>query len=131
MRFINTYPVLLLSLSLVLLCLKSVQGNTEKLIFQASSSYNQEKECIHDRYDDNGYVLRPPYSTIQRDLIPHFPNTTITPSLSQHWYTLDKLQTDMNYEVRISYPATVNITLNSLTTSPPTAVHALFLVSKY
>ncbi|KAG2223473.1 hypothetical protein INT45_001221, partial [Circinella minor] len=58
------------------------------------------------RHDETGYVLKPPYSTIQRALIPRTPNTTITPSLSQHWYTLDKLQTDMNYEVRISYPAT-------------------------
>ena len=131
MRLRNTDRILLLALSLILLCLQSVQANTEKLIFVASSSDNQEQECIHDRHDETGYVLKPPYSTIQRALIPSTPNTTITSSLSQHWYTLDELQTDMNYEVRISYPATVNITLNNSITSTPRPCTILVSNTKY
>ncbi|KAI9275667.1 hypothetical protein BDA99DRAFT_496153 [Phascolomyces articulosus] len=92
---------LLLSIVL-LLCVELVQGNTEKLMF--SASWDDQVECINDRQD--GHVLNPPYSTTQRVIIPHSPNTTITPSLSQHWYILDELRTDMNYELRISYPAT-------------------------
>ncbi|KAG2232371.1 hypothetical protein INT48_007386 [Thamnidium elegans] len=72
-------------------------ANTEKLIFEASSSYA--------RFPCNGNLnvpsLTPPYTKIKRSLIPSSKNSRGSPYL----YNLSGLNDRSSYEVRISYPA--------------------------
>jgi hypothetical protein len=72
-----------------------VSANTEKLIFTAKKT---DKPCTAR---SNVFHLSPPYSEVQNNLIPD----TITTQL----YLLDKLNVDESYELRISYPAIVNV----------------------
>ncbi|KAI8137259.1 hypothetical protein BJV82DRAFT_718352 [Fennellomyces sp. T-0311] len=69
-----------------------VHANTEKLVFSTNQPTDSQCHSIHP----NAHVLTPPYSTLQRVISPE----------SHHFYTLDQLQPDSSYELRISYPAT-------------------------
>ncbi|KAI9494138.1 hypothetical protein BDB00DRAFT_956018 [Zychaea mexicana] len=105
MRLLTAHTTLLLLL-LCSIALVVVQGNTEKLIFRAKELDSAKLDCVHDEHYHNVQVLKPPYSTVQRVIVPRNAVAPTTTENTQHWYSLDELQIDSSYELRISYPAT-------------------------
>lgn len=89
------------SIFLIIAFIATCFANTEKLILEARGD-NIKDLC---GIDSNDPILTPPYTKIQESLIPHSENIEGTP----HRYHLKGLNDGSNYEVRISYPAIVNL----------------------
>jgi hypothetical protein len=86
------------------LFITTVFANTEKLILEARVA-NVESHC---EPPSNVPLLTPPYTKTQQILIPFSNNH----KGSSQWFHLDGLIDGSNYEIRISYPAIVNLNLN-------------------
>ncbi|CAO3591786.1 unnamed protein product [Absidia cylindrospora] len=84
--------------TLVLLCvfISCVWANTEKIIFSSDTTDCTSLSALTQPYQISTPFIHP-YTSLQTSL----------PSPSVELYPLQDLATDSNYEVRLSYPATV------------------------
>lgn len=83
-------------------CIQHIYANTEKLILQVDS---QNLKLCDPKFEtltkaQTALSLKPPFSDVQNSLIPQN---------NFQWYNLDNLEDNSNYEIRVSYPAIVNI----------------------